>query len=313
LVAGPTQQEIPDWVATLRQLEARFAQHPFKMADPGQFRDARAMFKANPKRPGWALEMAEALGFMETLSGKIGGCVGCYFAAPVIPWIVEGIARESRNAKVLYLPRQYVSISMHKRGGPPPSIDSSAERNLAQIIAEFRRRPQLETVVVNGSLPDHATMLSISRKGNTFRIFWNDPNGLMKTNKIASELIKASLDGGGHEGLVFEIEYSSCEDGPQSMEELPPNSKEPVGYCRAWSALMLIFSVATDGAHPDQITRELNGMFGGNPAHMTNFIRKVTINVARLAREQAKPLDIECVRFLQCCDEETYCVPLDTR
>jgi hypothetical protein len=72
---------------------------------------------------------------------------------------------------------------------------------------------------------------------------------------------------------------------------------------------MLIYTVATDGAHPDEITREIGSMLEGNPVHMTTFIRVVTRNIARLVKEQFKPTAEDCHEFL-CCANESYCSPV---
>lgn len=254
--------------------------------------------------------MAESLGFLKLPAGRVGGCEGCFFAADAIPWIVEGIARETKNEKILYLPNATVFVALDEHGF---SLGRGAESALMRMILELLQRPRLETVIVNAYLLDHATALSIGLKNKTFRIRWIESYGAMPSNKPASELIKAffdgqeSLKGGGYE---FEVEYSACAFGPQSGEVIPPGSKEPEGYCKAWSALMLIYSVATDGARPDQVTRELVRTFKGKPL---TFVRNVTKNVARLVREQVKPSDEECARFLLCCGEETYCSPINAR
>jgi hypothetical protein len=276
----------------------------FEIPDPDQFYRARLMYMDG--KPGWSLEMAEALGLLKMPMGTIGGCLGCYFYGAVTFWIVRAIFKETENKKVVFVSDTEINIEMDADRGWLGQPD--AAENLAAAIYEFQRNSAAEVVIVQAVTASHSTMVSFRRNGNKISVLWVDSYGINANAIIASEAIKAHLATNGPREFSYEVERPACIAGPQLFEQLGP-LKEPGGYCMAWSALMIIFTAATDGTRPEEVFRELGGMLKNNPAHMANFIRVVTRNAARLVQERLGLTEKECA-IMPCCEKETYCSPI---
>jgi hypothetical protein len=276
---------------------------PFLIPDGDQFYKARLMYMDG--QAGWALEMAESLGFLKPV-GTIGGCQGCFFDDAALFWIINAILKETENKKVVFLAAATVVIEEDWQLSP-----FSGER-LIKAIYEFQRNPKTKVVIVPGSLPRHATMVSFRRNDGEINILWVDPNGNEQSGTLASNAIKKFLDSNGPKEFTYEIEYPTCIVGPQAMDGYKiPENKEPGGYCRAWASLLLLYTVATDGAHPDEVLRELGSMLEGNPAYMRNFIRVVTRNVAKFVQKRLTLSGDECLyAVVPCCSGESYCSPI---
>jgi hypothetical protein len=304
------------WLA-MQEIEKKIDAIPFQIAHPQQFERARAMFKAEPRQPGWVLELTESLGLLERPAGNIGGCIGCYFIESATVWIMETLFKIVEHEKVGYMPRRTIKIYTDETETPwvytNARLHPSTGEVLLQVVEYFRSDPVRETIILYGSLPGHSTTVAFRRHGSTISVVWADPHGRMQSGEIAAKVIQDFLDAHGPKEFTYIVERATCADGPQTLEvpRLEGSSKEPGGYCRAWTSLTLILTACTDGAHPDEIYAELTNAFGTNPTYTTNFIRTVTKNMAALMRDRLKMTPEEC-EFMICCEKETYCSPSKT-
>jgi hypothetical protein len=298
--------EDPDVDKLAEGFNEKAKKNPFVIPDKPQFERARRMY-AEGKR-GWALEMSEALGFLDQSTVNVGGCLGCFFSLAALGWIAITILREYTNERVIYLVNSMIVI------GADGKLETVCVNDLLEAVGVFEN-PAIKTVLVRGGEPMHATVVSFRRKSaDVISITWIDPNGLQPSVITAHEAIGSALMDFAPKKFTYTFEPPACDDGPQVLEmnRDPAATKEPGGYCMAWSAIMIILSVATDGAHPDEILEELNEMLQRNPAHMTNYIRRVTKNVVRLFQEQLKPTPDECKHLIaMCCEDQSYCAPIE--
>jgi hypothetical protein len=248
--------------------------------------------------------MTESLGLLKRPAPDVGGCLGCFFNEDATAWILNAIFAAVENKRVGYLPGIIISVLTE----PLTKISDSGKVAVLRAIEQFRSNPELETLIVRGGLPNHATMVYFRRTGAKITATWADPHGPVESGIEAARVLQEFFDQNGPEGVTYAAERSTCPQGPQPLEANIPEgtTKEPGGYCTAWTALTMILSAGTDGAHPNEVHEELRNAFGTNPAYTKSFIRMVTRNVAALMREKLNLTARDC-RNLPCCDAETYC------
>jgi hypothetical protein len=285
-------------------MEEKIKSTPFVIADSDQFKEARIAYKAEPRQDGWALTMTESLGLLKRPAPDVGGCLGCYFNQGALAWILNAVFAAVENNRVDFFPSGRVFVLLEE----PAKLSDKGQSDVLYTIDQFRRRPKLETMFVRGTLPNHATMVYFRRTGTIITATWADPHGPVESGITAARVIKEFLDENGPADFTYAAERTSCLQGPQSLEEYVPRgvTKEPGGYCTAWTALTMILSAGTDGAHPNEVHEELRNAFGTNPAYTTSFIRMVTRNMAALVREKLNPTAADCEN-LPCCGAESYC------
>jgi hypothetical protein len=285
---------------------------PFNITDRAQFDKARKLF--NEGVSGWSMELLESLGLLKLPAEGPGGCLGCMFSSDVLFWILDSVNFEGGNTGSTFSGEE-LSISMdHDAESDNNAMFSYdfVKRNLLAAFDRLNANPSLLVIAIksgiNWSMTNaHATVTLLCKSGDKRKITWFDPNGVAKSSVLASELIKEFLVA-ERPSYEYEIEYPRCDKFPQISEMYKVPYREPEGYCQTWSAIVLILTLASDGSSLDRILEDLTRYIKPGTIAVTNLVRTVSKNAARLVREQGN-LSVKLCSGLTCCLAESYCSP----
>jgi hypothetical protein len=290
---------------------------PFPLYNYDLFQEAREMFRSNTL--GWGLTLAESLGLMQLPVDKPGGCLGCYWNMETLSWMLKTVSLAAYNKKIFYLDsaiRVYLKGNNNTYMIETQPLDGTLKQSGALAVTkalEFLYRFDAETVVAqaviewNESRETHACMVTFAKNESIEKkidITWIDPNSTNLTAFSAAKVIGDNI--ASEKYHTYKIVLPPC-PGPQRLSLPPdPSTLEPEGYCEAWSAIMILYTVALDGAAPQQVLKELESMYPHDTARfLRNFIRVASRNVARFVKEFNPQ---ECPKN-PCCKTHNYCTP----
>lgn len=307
-----------------------------------EFRGAVSMLKN--KERGWSVTMIDALGLAKPNPAPIDGCAGCIIHDVEVTWIVQGLIN-SGEVKDVDIYKRWVSTTEDSGN---ISYFTNLEPNPFKWAVERLYSGEREVCVIpmivvykQGGIftgTTHATLIIIrkKRREDTVVVESYDPIGTSGGIERALEMF-AAVEVSKYEknrswwrwlfGAPVSLTYKTSGNiyGLQHNEALwgdPDTTKEPGGYCTAWSALLTILMVAFDGKiTAEDITEDIRSyhMFFGDheflrffnqfsPLYandLKNLIRSVSLNLAHIFVDAHPGLTMEQCAQRRCCREDT--------